>query len=360
MGIHTGAKEYSRCTEQDALLAPVCDHSVASSTGFGCCRQASGKAAVGLPTKRKRKRMDEKKPLDEGPVVTSPTRLRAETDVARAPEEANTSERTEQQSRELGAMLHKQDMPLEDRQQANEANFLERVREAAYADEDLQQRWLKKKLTKEQGLWWKEVNGEHMALYIPPDAANMLRQECLKWIHVHPFSGHVDRDMTSELLRREFWWPGMQEDVSKYVEDYEMCSRNKPTNRKKAGLLSPLPIPGRPWESIGMDFITHLPKTKAGYTAIYVVIDRLTKLVHIAATTDTATAADTATLFLDMVFKHHGLPRSIIRKVYKQLLDIILCASRHTVEDVNSTPSRDRWADRKNEQGHCGYDEALY
>jgi len=91
-----------------------------------------------------------------------------------------------------------------------------------------------------------------------------------------------------------------------------MCSIKKPLNRKKAGLLSPLPIPGRPRESIGMDFITHLPKTKAGYTAIYVVVDRLTKLVHIAPTTDTATAADTAQLFLDMVFKNHGLPSNIV------------------------------------------------
>ena len=150
------------------------------------------------------------------------------------------------------------------------------------------------------------------ALYIPKNAGNALRQECLEWVHVHPFSGHVGRDRTAEIIRRDFWWPGIYEDTAKYVDSCEMCSRNKSTNRKKAGLLSPLPIPGRPWESIGMDFISHLPKTKAGNTAIYVVIDRLTKLVHIAATTDTSTATDVATLFLDMVFKHHGLPRNIV------------------------------------------------
>ena len=79
-----------------------------------------------------------------------------------------------------------------------------------------------------------------------------------------------------------------------------------------AGLLAPLPIPGKPWESIGMDFITHLPKTKSGYTALYVVIDRLTKLTHIGPTTHTATAEDTAQLFLDLVYKHHGLPQNIV------------------------------------------------
>ena len=81
-----------------------------------------------------------------------------------------------------------------------------------------------------------------------------------------------------------------------------MCSRNKPPSRKKTRRLSPLPIPGKPWESTGMDFITHLPRTKGGYTAIYVVVDRMTKLVHMAPTTDIATAADTAQLFLDVVF----------------------------------------------------------
>ncbi len=61
-----------------------------------------------------------------------------------------------------------------------------------------------------------------------------------------------------------------------------------------------------------MDFIIHLPKTKAGYTALYVVVDRLTKLVHMAPTTDTATAADVAQLFLDMIFRNHGLPQNIV------------------------------------------------
>ena len=59
-------------------------------------------------------------------------------------------------------------------------------------------------------------------------------------------------------------------------------------------------------------FITHLPKTKARFTALYVVVDRLTKLVHIIPTTDTATAADVAQLFLDVIFRNHGLPKNIV------------------------------------------------
>jgi len=129
---------------------------------------------------------------------------------------------------------------------------------------------------------------------------------------LHPFSGHVGRDRITKLLQRDFWWPGLQEDIAKYVKDCEMCSRKKPLDRKKAGLLSPLPIPGRPWESIGMDFITHLPLTKVGYTAVDVVVDRLTKLMHIAPTIDTTTEANTARLFLNIISKNYGLPSSMI------------------------------------------------
>ena len=64
--------------------------------------------------------MVEREPLDEGPVAASPINPRAERDVAGAPEEANTSEGTEQQSREPGAMLDNAEQPLEGRQQASE------------------------------------------------------------------------------------------------------------------------------------------------------------------------------------------------------------------------------------------------
>ena len=204
---------------------------------------------------------------------------------------------------------------LEERQKANEANFLDRVRAAYLQDGVLRSsgKSFMKKLLSRDGLFWRKIEGkEDMPMYIPEDPGNALRNECIEWLHIHPFAGHVGMRRTLEILGRHFWWSGMEADVARYVGNCEMCTRNKSPNTKKAGLLAPLPFLGRPWESIGMDFITHLPKTKTGYTALYVVIDRLTKLVHIAPTTNTATAADTAQLFLDMVFKHHGLPRNIV------------------------------------------------
>jgi hypothetical protein len=45
-------------------------------------------------------------------------------------------------------------------------------------------------------------------------------------------------------------------------------------------LLQPLQTPQWKWDEIGMDFIVGLPRTRAGYDSIWVVVDRLTKSAH--------------------------------------------------------------------------------
>jgi hypothetical protein len=61
-----------------------------------------------------------------------------------------------------------------------------------------------------------------------------------------------------------------------------------------------------------MDLITQLPTTKEGHDAVAVLVDRLSKITHFAATHTSATAEDMARLFVSTVFKQHGLPRNIV------------------------------------------------
>jgi Chromo (CHRromatin Organisation MOdifier) domain len=61
-----------------------------------------------------------------------------------------------------------------------------------------------------------------------------------------------------------------------------------------------------------MDFITQLPKTKAGFDAIVVFVDLFSKMVHFAPMHTNAMAPDIAYIFVDTIFKIHGLPKSII------------------------------------------------
>ena len=60
-----------------------------------------------------------------------------------------------------------------------------------------------------------------------------------------------------------------------------------------------------------MDFVVGLPESK-GYDAIWVVVDRLTKLRHMVPCKSTCTSEDLADLFLHNVWKNHGLPSTVI------------------------------------------------
>jgi hypothetical protein len=61
-----------------------------------------------------------------------------------------------------------------------------------------------------------------------------------------------------------------------------------------------------------MDFITKLPCSKQGHDAILVVVDPLTKMGHFIPTTSNVDAPGVASLFFTYIFKHHGLPKSIV------------------------------------------------
>src|SRR3954453_9985215 len=62
-----------------------------------------------------------------------------------------------------------------------------------------------------------------------------------------------------------------------------------------------------------MDFIVHLPENpKTQKDAIVVFVERLSKMVHLEVLHCTATAPDVARIFLNTVYKHHGLPETIV------------------------------------------------
>ena len=141
-----------------------------------------------------------------------------------------------------------------------------------------------------------------------------LRQEILYEMHDTPIAGHPGAERTLRAVKGKYWWPKMADQVKQYVHTCNSCQRNKSVNTKPNGKLNPLPIPGDKWESVSMDFITQLPQTNGTptYDAIVVFVDRLSKMVRIAPTTSNVTAEGTAQLLFDNVFKHHGVPKSLI------------------------------------------------
>lgn len=148
-------------------------------------------------------------------------------------------------------------------------------------------------------------------IYIPRDKRLQLR--LLQQFHDAPVAGHFGFAKTFELLTRKFYWPNLRTILQDYISSCTTCNLNKPHRQKPYGLLQPLPIPERPWDSISIDFIVKLPPSiskgnTTAFDSILVVVDRLTKMAHFEPCNESITASELAWLFLKVVFKHHGIP----------------------------------------------------
>ncbi|KAF1332716.1 reverse transcriptase, partial [Globisporangium splendens] len=132
-----------------------------------------------------------------------------------------------------------------------------------------------------------------------------------KGIQQGPSGGHLGREKTFLSLSRDYYWPHMYKWVRKYVRTCEICQRVKPSGSTQAPLRS-LPVPSDSWKSVSMDFIFGLPRDKHGRNGILVFVDRFSKMVHLAPVSDKISAEMTAKVFVDVVFRLHGLPVEIV------------------------------------------------
>jgi len=145
--------------------------------------------------------------------------------------------------------------------------------------------------------------------FIPNNRA--LRTRLLEFYHDNPISGHLGYKKTKERIHRNCHWGQLEKDVYSWLKSCMTCQKNKTSTKKPIGMLKSIDVPSRNWEVIYMDFIGPLPAScKNKFDTILTVIDRLSKMVHLIPTHQTATDADT--LIFDNVVKYHGVPDSII------------------------------------------------
>jgi hypothetical protein len=162
---------------------------------------------------------------------------------------------------------------------------------------------------KEKLLYYRTDEYEHWRLCLPDIP---YRQQVIHDNHDLAIAGHPGFVQTYSKIARLYYWPNMSQDIRKHTRECDACQRTKASTRPPAGELQPLPIPERPWKSIGMDFVGPLPKSKDGKDMVLVVVDRFTKMAHFVPTTCEVTSKKVAELFLQNVFRYHGLPESIV------------------------------------------------
>ena len=139
---------------------------------------------------------------------------------------------------------------------------------------------------------------------------------CMELIdHAHSLLVHLGARKTLQYLRENCWWKTMAKDVKKYCQSCHKCQISKSSNHAPYGLLKPLPIPLRPWETIRIDFVGPLPESKnrlGNFDMIITIIDHLTSMVHLVPSVSTYRAKDVAELIFENVYKLYGLPINIV------------------------------------------------
>jgi hypothetical protein len=168
-------------------------------------------------------------------------------------------------------------------------------------------------ITKQKKLELKQKNNiyyYHDRIYIPDH--DQLRLKLLQQAHDIPIAGHQGHDRTIGRLKQSVYWESLREDCVKFVNSCDTCQRVKSSNRPPEGLLIPLEIPEKRFETIGIDF-KPLPKSNRGLDNLMIIVCKLTKITALIPTTTKITAKEAAELF----FRHwycrgFGLPKNIV------------------------------------------------
>jgi len=123
-----------------------------------------------------------------------------------------------------------------------ERNLKERIKKAQEGDEKVvkaveELKRARIKILKDEE--WEIEDGivmKERKIYVPE---GKLRREII-WLHHDTLvEGHGRRWKTTELVTRNYWWPGITKEVGKYIDECDTCQRYKNRSEALAGKLMP-------------------------------------------------------------------------------------------------------------------------
>ena len=126
-------------------------------------------------------------------------------------------------------------------------------------------------------------------------------------MHNVPYAGHSSYRKIVATVKKQYFWLGMKQYATEYINRCMECQKVKVEHRNPAGLLQPLPILEWKWDVVTMDFITKLPKTRTQHDAIMVVVDKLTKDAHFILVKSTHKKTNIVDIYMNEVAKLNGM-----------------------------------------------------
>ncbi|KAI4293356.1 hypothetical protein PAPHI01_2630 [Pancytospora philotis] len=124
----------------------------------------------------------------------------------------------------------------------------------------------------------------------------------------HEALGHAGAEATQVFLKEKCQWPGMSQDIQRFVKQCAVCGRHAARNTAPATIRIPL---GEPFERVGIDIVGPLPKTRRGNRWIIVATDYLTRWAE-AAPLKQKSSSEVAKFLMERIILQHGAPSQLL------------------------------------------------
>ena len=146
-------------------------------------------------------------------------------------------------------------------------------------------------------------------IHVPPHEKLWMR--IIRAHHDKVFAGHRGQHSMSRLVRKGYWWPKMNGQISHYVRACPACARAKPQSRSSATTLQPHDVPPEPWHTIALDLVRPLPLSD-GYDTILTIVDKLTKYTYFIPVSRDISSEGIAQIYAKKIFPDQGILKKII------------------------------------------------
>lgn len=174
------------------------------------------------------------------------------------------------------------------------------------------------------GFAWRE--------YVPPSAREAVTTE------LHRKLQHAGWEKCYDIIRRQWFWPGLLPEVKNRVQSCEVCLHCKRRPRNTMVPMGRSRAADLPFQMICIDHWGPVPRSVAGNVYLLVVVDVLTKFVLLRPCRD-ARAKSVTSYLEDAVFSVFGVPEILVSDNARAFLgrEMMLLLNKYQIEHW-STP----------------------
>lgn len=123
-------------------------------------------------------------------------------------------------------------------------------------------------------------------------------------------AGHFGIRKTLNRICQKYYWPGVANDVRKFINSCHECLKFKSPQLKPAGFMHTTQT-SFPWEVITADFVGPLPRSSKLNKYLLVIQDKFTKWVECVPLRE-ATATGLKKAIRERIFAKFGWPKKLI------------------------------------------------